>query len=132
MKVDGSSSTYAQLTGQNSKLPAESGKLLPLNKTQQPNQTRSIDMNNLGLNELNALIQATGDERLLFRLPHDTFKLVNGGYQGSQSTDFLSQVENEISFERSLGNKTTELESFLQVLKGYQGYPLQPSIDATA
>ncbi len=132
MKITSPSSTYSQLSGQNSKLTAVSGKPLPLNTTQQSNQTRSIDMNNLGLNELNALIQATGDERLLFRLPHGTFKLINGEYQGSQSTDFLSQIKNEISFERSLGNKTAELESFLQVLKNYQGYPIQPSIDTKA
>ena len=86
----------------------------------------------MGLNELNALIQATEDERLLFRLPHDTFRLVNGEYQGSQSNDFLSQIEDEITFERSLGNKTTELDSFLAALKNYQGCPIQPSIDTKA
>ncbi|QTL35751.1 hypothetical protein [Pseudoalteromonas viridis] len=132
MKVDGLNTTYALPAKQSATMETTNGNALPQSTTPPSSEARAVDMNRFGLNELNALIQATGDERLLFRLPHDTFKLVDGELQGSQSTGFLSQIEREIAFERSIGKDTQELESFLDVLKGYQGYPLQPSIDAKA
>ncbi|RZM84320.1 hypothetical protein C3B51_04210 [Pseudoalteromonas rubra] len=130
MKVDGFNTTYALPAKQSATMEATNGNTLPQSTTL--SEARSVDMNRFGLNELNALIQSTGDERLLFRLPHDTFKLVDGELQGSQSTGLLSQIAREIAFERSIGNDTQELESFLDVLKGYQGCPLQPGIDTSA
>ncbi|WP_125779518.1 hypothetical protein [Pseudoalteromonas rubra] len=132
MKVDGLNTTYAQSAKQSATMEATNGNALPQSTTPPSSAARAVDMNRFGLNELNALIQATGDERLLFRLPHDTFKLVDGELQGSQGTGFLSQIEREIAFERSIGNDTQELESFLDVLKSYQGYPLQPGINTSA
>ncbi|WP_125720660.1 hypothetical protein [Pseudoalteromonas rubra] len=126
MKVDGFNTTYALPAKQSATMEATNGNTLPQSTT--PSEARSVDMNRFGLNELNALIQSTGDERLLFRLPHDTFKLVDGELQGSQSTGLLSQIAREIALERSIGNDTQELESFLDVL----GYPLQPGIDTSA
>lgn len=131
MKIASLQGIYDLARQKSAKLGTQNGKSLP-SDAQQAHEARSVDIKNMGLNELNALNQATGDERLLFRLPYDTFRLVNGEYQGSQSNDFLSQIEDEITFERSLGNKTTELDSFLAALKNYQGYPLQTSIDTKA
>ncbi|MCF6442421.1 hypothetical protein L1077_23620 [Pseudoalteromonas luteoviolacea] len=131
MKIDGSYTAYTP-TNTHVKGKAQHGSSLPQNTTSQSINTKAIDMSNIGMNELNALIQATGDDRLLFRLPHDIFKLVDGELQGSSSSNFLAQIENEIAFEQSRGSDTGELESFLAVLKEYQGYPLQSNVAVTA
>ncbi|KZN49402.1 hypothetical protein [Pseudoalteromonas luteoviolacea] len=131
MKIDSVYAPYTP-TRHTVKTKAQHGNSLPQNTTQPPSSAKAIDMNNTGMNELNALIQATGDDRLLFRLPHDTFRLVDGELQGSSSSNFLAQIENEIAFEQSRGSDTGELESFLAVLKEYQGYPLQSHVAVTA
>lgn len=132
MKIAGSHTVYSPSINQPDTSNTKGGNSLPPSETEQASRANTVDMNNLGLNELNALIQSTGDDRLLFRIPHNTFKLVNGELQGSQSSNFLSQIEQEIAFEQSQGKDTSELEQFMEILKGYQGYPLQPSIDVKA
>ncbi|MDK1288571.1 hypothetical protein [Pseudoalteromonas umbrosa] len=131
MKIDGSYTAYAP-TNHHRKGKTQHSNTLPQNTTPQSINTKAIDMSNIDMNELNALIQTTGDDRLLFRLPHDTFKLVDGELQSSGSRNFLAQIENEIAFEQSRGSDTGELESFLAVLKEYQGYPLQSNVTVTA
>lgn len=89
-----------------------------------------VDMRNVSLNEINALIKS-GVDGLLDIMPPIPAP-VYGEYAGdtaSVKVDFLGSVEGHIAFKKSRGEDTAFLEKVLQNLKNIDGMALPPTVD---
>jgi len=83
---------------------------------QLPSPGKKIDMSNVSLNEINALIKS-GVEGLLDVKPifisPDIIAKYGGEYAATIKVDALKQMEGAISFSESIGDDTTILKSVL-------------------
>ncbi|MBQ4858915.1 hypothetical protein [Pseudoalteromonas sp. MMG007] len=133
MIIGNQTATYSQYqSAQQPKAPQKGGNELP-DVTGKSTEPRTVDMHNIGMDELNALIKETGDGRLLV-LPYDSFKFENGSFVGVESKDFIAQIKNSRDFAKSIGDTKSEKQwsDFLDVLHEYDGYQLSPKINVEA
>ncbi|WP_213610301.1 hypothetical protein [Pseudoalteromonas sp.] len=134
MIIGNQTATYSQYqSAQQPKAPQKSGNELP-DVTEGNTKSRTIDMNNIDVNELNTLIRETGDERLLFSMPFLGQNPHSSGDPYTKKINFIEQIKNISNFEYSLGNTESgkKYEDFLNVLAEYQGYELPPKINIKA
>jgi len=108
-----------------------------INKTTDVNSSssliRTINMRNVSLNEINALVSSGAielPEKIPFISPHIVEKY---GAEGAANIkiDFLSQIETIIAFKKSVNEETKFEEMVLEKMKAIQGMEI-PSIDTIA
>jgi hypothetical protein len=117
---------------------AASGKTLqpqPIGKveeaTDQNQASRTVDMRQVSLNEINALIKS-GVDGLLDIVPYSPTATINpSGAQdaGDVKVDYLGQIEGLIEFQKSRHEDTTFLEKVLNNVKRIDGMALPPKLD---
>ncbi len=97
-------------------------------------EPKKIDFRNVSANEINSLIKA-GEEGLLGRplmIPPNIINEYGQEYAANYKVDFLSQIEGQIGFKKSLGEDTTHLEAFLNTLKEIDGSIIPGNVNITA
>ena len=105
-----------------------------LNQTTDVNDSSSsaktIDMRNISLNEINALMKFGEDGILPIYplIPPSIVDKYGPEYAANMKMDFLSQVENIIAFKKNAKEETKLEEMFLEKIKALNGMEI-PSID---
>lgn len=117
--------------------PLPSGRALPPTKADKPyvaasdpNFPKSVDMHNLTLNEINALIKS-GVDGLLDILPAIPSP-ISGEYSGdvmNLKTDYIGTIEGHIAFKKSIGEDTAFLQKVLERVKRLDGSKLPSTIN---
>lgn len=97
-------------------------------------QVKTIDMRNVSLNEINALIKS-GVDGLLDIVPAVSSQLTS--QQGDESeanikVDFISQIEATIEFHKSRGENVDFLNHVLANIRSLDGMTLPTRVDTTA
>lgn len=92
--------------------------------------TETVDMRNVSLNEINALIKS-GVDGLLDILPAIPSPIY-GEYADDAANvkvDFIDTIEGHIAFKKSRGEDTAFLEKVLKNVKNIDGMALPPKVD---
>ncbi|WGS85424.1 hypothetical protein [Methylomonas sp. UP202] len=95
------------------------------------NATRTVDLRNVSLNEINSLIKAGVDGLLdIAPMMHgNLFANADPQARADVKIDYLGQIEGAIAFDKSRGTNTDFLESVLTKLKRIDGMPLPGGLD---
>lgn len=95
------------------------------------NATRTVDLHNVSLNEINSLIKAGVDGLLdIAPMMHgNLFANADPQARADVKIDYLGQIEGAIAFDKSRGANTDFLESVLTRLKRIDGMPLPGGVD---
>ncbi len=96
--------------------------------------SKTVDMRNVSLNEVNQLIRSGTDELLQivpFVPPHIINKY-GPEYAAGVKVDFLGQVETSLEFHRSRGEETGILEKVLEKLIDIDGTVISTKVDVMA
>lgn len=117
---------------------AVSGKTLPsppIGKVDeiadQSQASRTVDMRQVSLNEINALIKS-GVDGLLDVVPYMPIATINPSGApdaGDVKVDYLGQIEGLIEFQKSRNESTAFLERVLSNVKRINGMALPPKLD---
>lgn len=120
---------------------AVSGKTLPspsigkvTEVADQSQASRTVDMRQVSLNEINALIKS-GVAGLLDIVPYiPTATITPSGARdaGDVKVDYLGQIEGLIEFQQSRHEDTAFLEKVLSNVKRIDGMALPPKLDVMA
>jgi hypothetical protein len=97
-------------------------------------QVKTINMRNVSLNEINALIRA-GVDGLLDIAPAVSSQLNNPYETGSAANikvDFISQIEATIEFQKSRGENVDFLNHVLANIKSIDGMKMPTGINTVA
>jgi hypothetical protein len=117
-----------------------SGKNMPVSTANESNdvstdthpRSKKIDMSNISLNEINALIKS-GVSELLDVVPCIPLQVMKQPeYAANYKIDLLGQVEKTIAYNESIGEDTALLEKVLEKIKSIDGMELPASVDTTA
>ncbi|MDT4289150.1 hypothetical protein RO575_06255 [Methylomonas sp. MO1] len=120
---------------------AVSGKTLPpqsigkvVEVAEQSQASRTVNMRQVSLNEINALIKS-GVDGLLDVVPYIPISTSNpfaAPDAGDLKVDYLGQIEGMIDFQKSRHEDTTFLEKVLNNVKRIDGMALPPKLDVMA
>ena len=96
--------------------------------------SRTIDMSNVSLNEINELIKS-GVDGLLDVVPFVSPQILNEGgaaYAANIKVDYIGQIQDAISYQESIGRKTEFLERVLDNVKKIDGLKVPNNIYVVA
>jgi len=119
---------------QSAKLAATSNANKLTNANLQESGVSTVDMRNVSLNEINALIKV-GVKGLLDIVPAMPVS-IDGAFSSEDAAnikvDYLGQIEGYIAFDKSQGKDTAFLEQVLSNIKKIDGMKLTAKVDVMA
>lgn len=127
--------SYATTTVQSGNVLPESGAVEVNNQiSESGSQSRTVDMTNISLNEINMLIKS-GVDGLLDIVPYVPIQVINergAEFAANIKIDYLGQIQGAIDFEKSIGGNTEFLESVLENIKKIDGMKMPDGIHVIA
>jgi hypothetical protein len=135
MNISNVRQNYAATTVQGGNVSPTSNVVEASRPVNEPgSQSRTVDMRNVSLNEINELIKSGVDELLdiVPFIPPQIIAERGAEYAANLKIDYIGQIQGAIEFERSIGSNTEFLERVLENVKEIDGMRIPDGIHVIA